>query len=119
VLVGCSLILLLIPVAAWFAHRLRGAARVGLYVAIAIDTLNGLAISLHMERRIGRDWVTSQDMRWLLLRTAASIVACLIGRWLAARTQHLYDAMQAARRESPDTGRTQCAARLAGRPAGG
>jgi hypothetical protein len=87
----------LVPVAVWFAHRLRGAARAGLYVAIALDVLGTFAITLHMERRMGRDWVTGQDMRWLLIGTAAWILACKIGRWLASRTQHRFDATQAAR----------------------
>lgn len=87
----------LVPVAVWFAHRLRGAARAGLYVAIAMDVLGTFAITLHMERRMGRDWVTGQDMRWLLIGTAAWILACKIGRWLAAHSQHRFDATQAAR----------------------
>jgi hypothetical protein len=87
----------LIPVAVWFAHRLRSAARVGLYVAIAMDALGTFAIDLHMERQLGRDWVTGQDMRWLLLGTVVSILACKIGRWLAARSQHRFDATQAPR----------------------
>jgi hypothetical protein len=91
--------LVMIPVAIWFAHRLRGAARVGLYIAIAMDTLGTFAIDLHMERRIGRHWVNGQDVRWLLLGALASIIACLIGRRLAARTQHRFDIVQAAQAE--------------------
>jgi hypothetical protein len=91
--------LAMIPVAVWFAHRLRGAARAGLYIAIAIDTLGTFAVDLHMERRMGRHWVNAQDVRWLLLGTLASIIACLIGRRLAARTQHRFDIAQAAQAE--------------------
>lgn len=77
-----------IPVAIWFAHRLRSSARVGLYVAIAIDTMLSVFIALAL---LNGTPFTALDALAFFLGIISWILATFIGRQIAARTQSRFD----------------------------
>jgi len=80
------LFLFAIPVVVFFARRLRSAAQVGLPIAIGIYGVGIFASNLYMERRAGGEMVTSLTWAWMFAGVLALLVACAIGRRLAART---------------------------------
>ena len=79
-----------IPLSIWFAHRLRSAAKRGLYLAVGIDVVLTLAINFAV------GFFDSQYALWFAIGTVAWLAVVVIGRWFASRTQHQFDMARAA-----------------------
>jgi hypothetical protein len=93
------------PIAVWTGHRLRDRTQMALNSAVVLFVIAILGTNLLFAELSEPPDLTAADIYIPILEGCLTYIVCLLGSRYAARTQHRFDIMRAARLQSERTSR--------------